>query len=87
MARIYDQPGVRDADDVADIAQAELQQLVRHDTSCIAEAEERMICKHCAQAHGSPMQDPFMAHVAETCMAMNNLDAFPDEDLSQEGKG
>lgn len=60
-----DVPGVRDADDVPDIAQAELQQLIRHDTRGIAEPEQAVIREDGMQAHRSSVQQAFMAEVAE----------------------
>ena len=73
---------MRDADDVPNIAQTELEQLIRHNTPCIAEAEKRVISEDRIQAHRPRMQDAFMAEVAETAMAMDYLYPFSDEDLS-----
>jgi hypothetical protein len=67
---------------VPNIAQTELEQLVRHDTSCIAEAEKRVISEDRIQAHRSRMQDAFMAEVAETRMAVDDFYPFSDEDVS-----
>jgi hypothetical protein len=64
------------------IAQGEFEQLVRHYTSSIAEAKQRMIGEHCPQTHRTCMQYSLMAQVAEGCVAMHNLDLLADEDLS-----
>ena len=74
---------MRNTDDVPDIAQAEFQQLIRHDTPCITEAEKRVISEDGIQAHRPRMQNAFVAEVAETGMAVDDLYSFPDEDLSQ----
>jgi len=54
-------PCMRHADHMIYIAQAELQQLVRHNARSIAEAKERVIGKDRPQTHGPSMQDAFMA--------------------------
>lgn len=46
------------------IAQAELQQLVRHNARSIAEAKERMVSKHGPKTHGPGMQDALMTQIA-----------------------
>jgi hypothetical protein len=70
-----------DANDVIDIAQAELQQLVGNDAGSIAEAKETMIGEDCMKAHGSGVQDCLVAKIAERRMAMDDLNVLSNEDL------
>jgi hypothetical protein len=69
------------------ITQAELQQLVRHDTRRITETKQTVIRKDRAQTHRPSMQQAFMAEVAQTSMAMHDLYLLSNEDLSQHWKG
>lgn len=74
---------VADADDVANIAQTELEQLVGHDTRGVAEAEQAVVGEDRSQAHGIRVQNAFVAKIGKRRMAMYDLDVFPDEDLPQ----
>lgn len=67
---------------MVDIAQAELQELVRHYTGSVAEAEKRMVGEYSPEAHRSRMQDAFVAQIAERSMPVHDLDSLADEDLS-----
>ena len=69
-----------------DIAQRELQKLVRQDTGGICEAEKRMIGKHGAQAHGPRMQYRFLAEIAQTTVTMHNLDLLTNDNVSKDGE-
>jgi hypothetical protein len=68
-------------DNMPNITQTELEQLIRHNTSRIAESEERMIGEDGIQTHRSRMQNAFMAEIAETGVAVDNLNAFTNKDL------
>lgn len=80
-------PSMRDADDVIDVAQRELEQLVCHDASSVTEAKKRMIGKDRPQTHRTCVQDALMAQITERCMAMHNLNLLANEDLSEQWKG
>lgn len=54
-------PGMRNADDMINVAQRKLEQLVCHDTSSITEAEKRVIGENSSQTHRTCMQDSLMA--------------------------
>ena len=73
---------MRDTDDVPDIAQAELEQLVRQDTRRIAEAEQAMIGKDSMQTHRPSVQEAFMAKITERGVPMDDLDLLSNENLS-----
>jgi hypothetical protein len=72
------------ADNVSNITQTELEQLVRHDTPRITESDKRMIREDRIQTHRPRMQNAFMAEIAQTGVAVDYLNAFPDEDLSEQ---
>lgn len=72
-----------DADDMPNVAQAELEKLVGHDTGSIAEAKQTVVCEDSVQAHRPRMQQAFMAKVAERAMSMNDLDFFANENLAE----
>jgi hypothetical protein len=76
-------PCMRYTNNMPNIAQAELQQLIRHNTSCIAEAEQTVICKDGTKTHRPSMQQALMAQVAETTMTVHDLDSLSYEDLPQ----
>lgn len=82
-----DVPGVRDADDVVDVAEGEFEQFVRHDAGCVAEAEQRVVGEDGAQAHRARVQDALVAQVAERGMSVDNLDLLADEDLPEQWEG
>lgn len=73
---------MRNADDMANVAQAEFQQLVCHDTARIAETEQAMFCEDRVQAHRPSMQQSFVTDVTKRAMPVNNLNFLPDENLS-----
>jgi hypothetical protein len=52
---------VTDAYDMVDVTQSELQELVREDGPSISKAKETVVCKNSPQAHGTGMQDGFVA--------------------------
>ena len=68
------------------VAQAELQQFVRENRSCIGKSKKRMIRKHCPQPHGSSMQNGFMTETAQTSMAVDNLNLFTNHDIPEYGE-
>lgn len=82
-----DVPGVRDADDVVDVAEGELEQFVRHDAGCVAEAEKRVVGEDGAQAHRARVQDALVAQVAEGGVSVDDLDLLANEDLPEEWEG
>lgn len=72
-----------DAYDMIHVTQRELEQLVRQDTRCIREAKERMVGKDGAETHCPGMQDRLVAQTAETGMAVDNLDALPNDNVAE----
>lgn len=80
-------PCMAHADDVPYVAQAELQQLVCHDARGITESEQTVICEDGLKTHSPCVQEAFMAQVAERCVAMDDLNLFPDEDVPKNWKG
>lgn len=74
------------ADDMINIAQAELEQLVGKDTRGVGKTEQRVVRVDGAQTHGAGMQDGFMAQAAQTGMAMDNIDALPQDDIAEDGE-
>jgi len=50
-----------DADDMVDVAERELQQLVREDAARVCKSEEAVVGEYRAQAHGSCMLNSFIA--------------------------
>ena len=54
-------PRVTDAYDMVHVTQCELQELVREDGPSISKAKETVVCKDSPQAHGTGMQDSFVA--------------------------
>lgn len=68
---------MRNADYMIYIAESEFQKLVRKYTACIGKAKKRVISKDGAKAHGSGMQNGFMAQIAETAVSMDDFDPLP----------
>lgn len=54
-------PSMRNADNVINVAQGELEQLVCHDASSITEAKERVVRENGSQTHRTCMQDSLVA--------------------------
>lgn len=74
------------ADTMINITQCKLEEFVGENGSSVGEAKQRVISKGSAQAHGAGVEDGLVAKTAETAMAMNNLDAFSDANVSEDGK-
>lgn len=81
-----DIPGVTDADDMVDVAESELQQLIRKNTRRIRKSKKRMIRKHRPQPHSPRMQNRLMAQTAQTRMTMHNLNLLSDDNISKNRK-
>ena len=79
-------PCVADADDMIHIAESELKQLVRQDTRCICESEERVIRENRSQPHGPSMQNGFVAKTTQAGVSMNNLNLLPNDNVSENRK-
>lgn len=77
---------MRHADDMVDIAESELQKLIREYAACVCEAEETVICEDGPQPHSPRMQDGLIAQATETCMSMYYLDPFANDDVAEDGK-
>ena len=73
-----------DADDMVHITQSELHQLVRQDAGSVRKTEQGVIGEGSPKAHGSCVEDGFMAKIAEASMAMHNFNLLPDNDISEE---
>lgn len=71
---------------MANIAQTELEQLVRHYTGRITESKETVVREDGVQTHRSSMQQSFVAKIAERSMAVNNLNLLSDENLPENRK-
>lgn len=74
------------ADDVIDVAQCEFEELVCQDTCGVCEAKERMIGEDSPQTHRSCVQYSFVAEAAQACVAVHNLDTFPNDDVAKDGE-
>lgn len=72
------------ANDMIDITQGEFQQFVCQNTGGIGEAEETVICKESPQAHRTAVNDGFLAKIAETRVAVNDLDPFANDDIAED---
>lgn len=71
------------------IAQRELQQLVRENRSRVCETKQRVVRKHRPQPHRSRVQDSLMAETTQTGVSMHNLNLFPNHNIPEyreEGK-
>lgn len=79
-------PGMADTDNMPDITQTELEQLIGHDASSIAEAEKTVVGEHSAHAHRPRVQNAFVAKVAERGMTVDELDLFAYENLAKDWK-
>lgn len=72
-----------------DIAENELEQLVGENARRIRKPKQRMVRKHGPQAHGPGVENAFVAQATQAAMSMHNLNALPDENVSEnreEGK-
>jgi hypothetical protein len=66
---------------MVDVAEGELEELVRQDRSGVCESKERMIGENGPKAHGSCMQYCFMAEATKTSMTMNYFNPLPKYDV------
>lgn len=76
-------PCIANTDDMVNITQGELEQLVRENARSIGEAKQGVIGKDSPYAHGPGMQGCFPAQTAEGSMAMDDVDSFPDENVTE----
>lgn len=63
------------------VAQAELEQLIGHDTSGVGETKQAVISEYGMQTHSPGVQKSFVAEIAQGCMAVDDLDLLPNKDL------
>lgn len=59
----HDVPGMAHTNDMAHIAERELQKLIRHDTRSIAKPEQTMVREYCHEPHRPRVQKSLMAQV------------------------
>lgn len=74
------------ANDMVNIAQAEFEQLVGKNTGSVRKSKQRVVGKDGAQAHGPGVEDGFMTQVAETGMAVDDVDALAQHNIAEHGK-
>jgi hypothetical protein len=72
---------------MVDIAQRELEQLVREDTASIRKSKQTVIRHGRPQPHSPRMQYSLIAQVAQTGMAMNDFNLLANDDVSEDRKG
>lgn len=75
-----------DTDDMIYVAQSELEKLVCQNTSCVCEAEQTMVRKDSPQAHSPCMENCLLAKITETCMTVDDLNSFSNDDVAKDGK-
>ena len=69
-----------------DVGQNNLQELVGDDGTGVSKAKEGVVCEDSGQGHGASVEDSLMAESTECTMSVHNADAFPDEDLPEDGE-
>ena len=69
------------------VTQTKLEQLIRQNTRRVGKAKQTMIGKHRRQAHGARVQQALVTQVAQTGVAVHDLDVLADEDVAQDGEG
>lgn len=74
---------MRDANDMTDITQTELQELVGHNARSITKPKQAVVCEDSHQAHSPRVQKTLMAEIAQTGVAMHDLYLLTDENLPQ----
>jgi hypothetical protein len=75
-----------DAYNMVNVTQGKLEKLVGQDTSSIRKSVQRMVSEDGPQTHASSMNDGFVTQTTQTSMAMDNLDLFPYDDISEDRK-
>lgn len=65
------------------ITQSELEQLVGKDASSVGKSKQGVVRENSPYAHGPGMQGCFPAQTAEGSMAMDDVDLFPDENVTE----
>lgn len=75
---------VADTYAVVHVAQTELEELVRQNTRRISEAEQRVVREDGAQPHAPRVEDSLVAEVAQTRVAVHDLDALADADVAEQ---
>lgn len=73
-----------DTDDMVDVAQRELQKLVRQDAGSVCKPEKRVVREDGAQAHCPSMKDAFVAQTTEAGMAVHNLYLLSYDDIPED---
>lgn len=77
-------PSMAHTDDMVNIAQGELEELVRQYTASVCEAKKTVVCEDGPQAHCSSMQNGLIAQGAKARMAVHYLDLLADNDVAED---
>lgn len=79
-------PCMRDANDVVDIREGELEELVHDNTAGIRESKERMIREAGFETHGARVDDGLVAHRGEGLVSMNDRYPLPQDNCPEDRK-
>lgn len=71
---------------MVDITESELEELVGEDACSVCKAEKRVVREDRPDTHGASVQRRLPAHAAQRCMAVNNVDLFPYDNIPKDGK-
>lgn len=77
---------MRDANNVIDVTERELEHLVCENGAGVGESKEGVICEDGFEAHCFGVEDCFVAEGGEGCVGVDDGDTFADHDVAEDGE-